>query len=98
MNPSPVARCGTHAKELGAIVCSHHLQATSRVLGFIENCTDAANLQAWCDECERLFISEEGMTEAFRKFNDFKVVCSECYANARAKHSPIASNPNARGQ
>jgi hypothetical protein len=23
------------------------------------------------------------MTEAFRKFNDYKVVCSQCYADAR---------------
>ncbi len=95
MDPSPVARCGTHAKELGAIVCCHHLQATSRVLGFVENCTDPDNLQAWCGECERLYISEEGMTEAFRKFNDFKVVCSECYAAARAKHSLFAFSQDA---
>jgi hypothetical protein len=45
------------------------------VAGFVENSSDPDDLQAWCAACEELFIREGEMTEAFRAFNDMKVVC-----------------------
>jgi hypothetical protein len=87
MISSAVNRCGTHDKEINAIVCCHHVQSTDRILGFVENCAEPDNLQAWCDECERLFAAEGELTNVFRNHNDFKVVCSVCYVAIRAKHS-----------
>lgn len=87
MTSSAVTRCGTHDKVVNAIVCGHHLRETTRVLGFVENCAEPDNLQAWCDACERVFVAEGGLTEAFRSFNDFQVVCGACYAEIRARHS-----------
>jgi hypothetical protein len=37
--------------------------------------------------CEEFFIREGEMTEAFREFNRMAVVCTECYAEAKVRHS-----------
>jgi hypothetical protein len=87
MKSSAVTRCGRHGKAVTAIVCCHHVAKTDHVLGFVETCSEPDNLQAWCDDCERLFASEGDMTEAFRRYNDFKVVCGACYAEIRARHT-----------
>ena len=78
--------CEIHGDRSGTVVCRHHLQAIGRVVGFVENSTDPDDLQAWCDDCERLFVQEDGLTEVFRLFNDFAVVCDACYARLKARH------------
>ena len=87
MNASAISQCGTHDKPVDAVVCCHHVQATNAVLGFVENSCEPGDLQAWCDDCERLFVSEGEMTEHFRRYNNFKVVCGMCYSDLRARHS-----------
>lgn len=72
-----------------AVVCRHHVVAEDRVLGFVENSSDPNDLQAWCDECEALFQREGELTEDFRRFNDFAVVCVVCYAELKTKHSQV---------
>jgi hypothetical protein len=56
------------------VVCGHLVRAlrhpTSEALGFIENSSDPDDLQAWCDACEKVFLREQSLTEAFRAFND----------------------------
>ena len=79
--------CGRHGRRASAIVCRHHIRAAERIVGFLENSADPNDPQAWCDECERLFLAEDGMTEAFRRFNDFAVVCVDCYAALKARHA-----------
>ncbi len=86
-NPSTTVKCDTHGNRTPAVVCRHMINARDEVVGFIENSSDPGDLQAWCDRCEAFFVSEGEMTEAFRKFNDFAVVCDFCYANFRARHS-----------
>jgi len=63
---------------------------TDRCLGFIENSSDPDDLQAWCDECESLYLREGGLTAAFEEFNDRKIVCEFCYQFFRARHSTVA--------
>jgi hypothetical protein len=55
--------------------------------GFVENCSDPNDQQAWCHACEALFQQEGGMTDAFLAFNGMSVVCVACYAEAKAHHS-----------
>jgi hypothetical protein len=78
--------CGTHGTRVPAIVCCHMIQAKDRAVGFVENSSDPEDLQAWCDECERVFIEEGDKTERFRRFNDFVVVCDFCYASLKERH------------
>jgi hypothetical protein len=81
-----LVRCGTHGDRTPAVVCCHHLAAKYEAVGFVENSTDPEDLQAWCDACEQVFLAEGGLTEAFRRFNDLRVVCDFCYATMRNRH------------
>lgn len=56
--------CDTHGTRKTAIVCCHLLRPTDVKLGFVENNPDPDDLQAWCDDCERMYVRERSMTEA----------------------------------
>lgn len=70
-----------------AIVCSHLVRNNGAPLGFVENASDPDDLQAWCYACEYVFQQEEDKTERFRRFCDFAVVCTRCYADIKAHHA-----------
>jgi hypothetical protein len=38
-------------------------------------------------DCEATFEAEGGMTDAFRAFNDFALVCDQCYRDIVSYHS-----------
>jgi hypothetical protein len=78
--------CEGHGEQTAAIVCRHHMQVDDHAVGFIENSDDPDDLQAWCDDCERMFLQEGDKTNDFRVFNDFAVVCSNCYVDLRTRH------------
>jgi hypothetical protein len=86
-NDPRVVRCGTHGKRIAAVVCGHLVEAQDRIVGFVENVSDPMNLQAWCEDCERVFLAEGGMTPAFLEFNRMSIVCNTCYVTYRARHS-----------
>ena len=71
---------------VAAVVCRHMIESGEPV-GFVENSSDVNDLQAWCDECEKMFLSEGDKTEAFEAFNDRAIVCVVCYAKLKAQHS-----------
>ena len=79
--------CGTHGRGTPAVVCGHLLGDSDRVRGFVENSSDPTDLQAWCEDCEHMFVEEGEMTLAFRQFTDMQVVCTACYERARARHA-----------
>jgi hypothetical protein len=82
-------RCGTHGNRTPAVVCCHHVISKDAVVGFVENSTDPDDLQAWCDACEQMFLAEGGLTDAFRRFNDLRIVCDFCYAGLRDRHTHL---------
>lgn len=92
-DPPPGIDCDIHGRSIAAVVCCHMLQASDRVVGFVENSADPDDLQAWCDACETVFLQEGGLTDPFRRFNDMKIVCSECYAVLKARHAPLSEAP-----
>jgi hypothetical protein len=79
--------CQHHGERVAAVVCRHHIEVRERPVGFVENSDDPNDLQAWCDNCEHVFFREGGMTDEFRSFNDFAVVCIDCYADLQATHA-----------
>ena len=84
--------CEKHGpRRVCAIVCRHMLNS-DKVVGFVENNDEPDDQQAWCDDCEALYVKEQEMTAKFRKFNDFAVVCVGCYADIKRKHSRRRSN------
>lgn len=62
-------------------------------VGFVENNSGPDDLQALCDKYEQLFLQEEGLTEAFREFNDFKVVCDFGYAKIKERNMNFDGMP-----
>lgn len=66
------------------------LTAKDRCVGFVENSSDPDDLQAWCDDCEKLFLEEGEMTRRFETFNGMSVVCDTCYLGLRERHSRLA--------
>lgn len=89
MSPStpPTVLCDQHGPAVAAVVCQHLVGAHGEPLGFVENSADPDDLQGWCAACEDAFVAEGGLTASFRLFNDFKVVCANCYAGIKARHS-----------
>ncbi|MBK7395262.1 MAG: hypothetical protein IPJ34_02895 [Myxococcales bacterium] len=84
-----IIKCGTHGGRTAAVVCGHMLPAKDHAVGFVENSSEPDDLQAWCDACERLFLREGEMTDEFKEFNQMTVVCDDCYAELRARHSKL---------
>jgi hypothetical protein len=58
-------------------------------VGWVENSSDPDDLQAWCHACERMFLQEDGHTDAFVQFCSFGVVCRDCYYELKAKHDRV---------
>jgi hypothetical protein len=56
-------------------------------VGFIENSSDENDLQAWCEQCEAMFVSEGDKTDAFEAFNDRAIVCCDCYHAIKSKQA-----------
>jgi hypothetical protein len=83
-------QCSTHGSAPSSVVCAHLVEARDRAVGFVENSSQPNDLQAWCDACEQLFEREGEMTEAFREFNDLRLVCVFCYASIKERHSAMS--------
>lgn len=83
--------CGDHGRRVAAVVCRHMLEREGPPRGVIENSDDPDDLQAWCYDCEEKFMEEDGMTDAFKAFNDMAIVCVQCYAEAVDRHTITAS-------
>lgn len=79
--------CAPHGKRIAAVVCGHMIKAKDHIVGFIENCSDPNDLQAWCDACEEMFLREGELTPDFNEFNDMAIVCDVCYQELKARHS-----------
>jgi hypothetical protein len=65
------------------------IDAQNQVVGFVENSSEPNDLQAWCDACEAMYQQEGEITEAFEKYCDAGVVCSDCYQLFKLRHSHL---------
>jgi hypothetical protein len=65
------------------------LDARDKIVGFVENSSDPNDLQAWCAECEEMFLLEQDKTPAFCEFNRMTIVCDLCYESLKEKHSSL---------
>ena len=86
---APLTIMCAHGQRPSAIVCGHMLDARDEVVGFVENCSDPADLQAWCELCEQLFLSEENKTPQFLEYNQMALVCDLCYEGLKARHARV---------
>jgi hypothetical protein len=77
--------CRMHGPRPTAVVCRHMIESIE-ARGFVENNSDPEDLQAWCYSCELMYEREQALTEAFRDFNRFAVVCVDCYTDLKKRH------------
>lgn len=80
-------KCGTHGSRVAAVVCQHMVESKDKPVGFVENSPEPDDLQAWCNECERLFTAEGSMTDRFKAFHGHVIVCDFCYDTLKNRHS-----------
>lgn len=78
--------CPRHGRGRCAVVCTHQLETKTHPVGFVDN-SAPGDLQAWCHACEKLFLAEGGMTDAFLAFNHARVVCISCFDHVRERHT-----------
>ena len=84
--PPLLIKC-SHGERPSAVVCGHMLNARDEVVGFVENSSDPTDLQAWCESCEQLFLSEGDKTPKFVEYNQMALVCDLCYQDLKARHA-----------
>lgn len=80
-----IIECQTHGHRRMAFICQHlnkqikagFEEAFSAYKGM--ELDEDEDLQAWCDECEKMRISTDGWNEKSMKFADIKLVCEDCY-------------------
>ena len=80
--------CGNHGQRPPACMCRHLLEGSR--LGFNYACDedepDAWFPDAWCDECDKVWTQAGAFTGEVAAQLDIKVVCSECYEEARERN------------
>ena len=77
--------CSQHGKIRAAFICQH-LNKKTRT-GFEEAFTtfpgmpleEDEDLQAWCDECEKVRTKHDGWNDESMEFAKIKLVCEQCY-------------------
>jgi len=86
---APLTESCSHGNRPAAVVCRHLLTAKDRIVGFVENSSNPADLQAWCDTCESAFLRDD-RTPEFAKIVEFAIVCDLCYLEIKARHSRLS--------
>jgi hypothetical protein len=77
--------CDIHDSNRIAFVCQHLNKKTK--VGFEEAFVTIENMklgedddfQAWCNECEKIRVKENGWSDYAMEFADIKLVCEKCY-------------------
>lgn len=77
--------CSLHKKEATAIVCIHLCTAESASVGFNVPADIVNDLEAWCDECEKIVNKEGGWTDRALKFADLRPCCVGCFISLKRR-------------
>ena len=81
-------RCLTHGEQEATYDCCHIVGSldTGKAIGFHSPAqTDLPRPDAWCSECERVRISEDGdWPDTALEFVQISVLCGGCYDRAKA--------------
>jgi hypothetical protein len=88
MSDQDIIECDTHGTSTATYICKHLVQGEN--LGFNigfdpENPFDLYP-DAWCDECDKILDEEGEWNERSESFADIKIVCTQCYMNARERN------------
>ena len=73
-------------------MCQHLRLDTKSNLGFNVPYDIEEDLQAWCDDCERVLQEEGKWTEKALEFAKIKPFCRCCFAEMKQKYSSTCSS------
>jgi hypothetical protein len=83
--------CGIHGARRPAFVCRH--LSKDKYTGFHEPFESDASvdadeeLQAWCDECEKVRLREGEWNDVSEAFANIRLICDQCFFVIKAKNS-----------
>lgn len=92
--------CKNHGLSNAAFICQHLTK--NKKTGFYEplrdNLEPSEELQAWCDECEKVRSTEGEWNDNSESFAKIKLICAECFFeikkfNLESKHPPFSIAP-----
>jgi len=75
--------CSLHKKEATAILCAHLCVSGDDPIGFNVPADIENDLEAWCDECEKVVTKAGGWTDSASKFADFRPCCIGCFISLK---------------
>ena len=73
-------------KEISAFVCKHLCDRSRNDLGFNVP-YNSDDLEAWCDECEKILTEEGGWTDRVVEFADIQGCCIGCFVAIKNRMS-----------
>lgn len=84
-------QCPEHGQRVAAIACKHLRDASRSQPNYVgwfqaewdPDSTEPGNLMAWCAECDSLYESGGGWTEANDLLPGFRVICDCCFWRIR---------------
>lgn len=86
--------CGIHGSKDMSFSCIHIAMAIDKKekVGFFYSEAEEDLPQiAWCTSCEQYLLDNgEEWNDAFQELADFKMLCSDCFDEARNIHSGIS--------
>ena len=71
--------CSLHKKEATAIICGHLCYTDDAHIGFNVPADRKNDLEAWCDECEKVLNAAGGWTDSVVKFANLRSCCVGCF-------------------
>ena len=94
-------QCSVHEYRRRAFVCKH-LEKNSKI-GFEESFETYEDMefefedddfQAWCNECEKVRIQQDGWNEVSMAFSNIKMVCEKCYFEMKRSNIEVKVEEN----
>lgn len=87
-----VVHCAEHGARSPAFVCHHLVAPATEARGFHQADVDPnrewTDLNGWCDECDRVYLAEQGWNDTSEGFAQIQLVCDACFFQLKARHGP----------
>ncbi|HEX2872559.1 MAG TPA: hypothetical protein VHP33_14920, partial [Polyangiaceae bacterium] len=80
---SGTTRCVVHGQSDAAFVCKHlaaRVTAPGASIGFVQpSPRDKNSRQAWCRECDAMFLREGQWNDVSEAFAKVTMICADCF-------------------
>ena len=84
--------CAAHGETQAAFVCRHlvgAVRSSGPAIGFNEPSPLGDEPQAWCAECDTVYLDEGEWNDVSEGFAGVTLICSGCFADLKQTHTQI---------